>query len=338
MRHLYWKKCWKKTPLFQRKLFAAEHWFIQGDLAYCLSSLDSTDVTTDVKARWKPRTRMFTRYIQIKRSYSNNCAFVGISCLCCDDQQFSITLLSNTSLQLSTTLLYIVSLQSTTLLPNTSLQHFLPNTFLQHFSTTLFCNASLQDSSPKLFSDSLPQDSSPTLVHNTSLQHSSPTLFSNTSLQQSSPTPFSITSLHFSTILFSNTSTTVSSKTSLQHFSATFFSNNNNNNNKDRHHGLHRCIWGGGAAPSHPTRLQLFYFLRLPPLTAPTPFWSATYVQVEPTDRTVWRNVTVLARNIRPEGQKATFSPYYAPTALKIKWHRTRPDQVTCTKVTLRLA
>ena len=105
-----------------------------------------------------------------KRSYSNNCAFVGISCLCCDDQHFSTTLLSNTSLQhFSTTLLYIISLQhfSPTLLYDTS--H--PNTFLQPFSTTIFCNTSLQHSSPKLFSNSFPQDSSPTLLHNTSLQH-----------------------------------------------------------------------------------------------------------------------------------------------------------------------
>ena len=88
------------------------------------------------KTRWKPRTRMFTRYFEIERPQSNNCALVGISCLCCDDQHFSTTLFSNTSLQHSSP-----QHSFTTLLYNTSPQHFsttlLYNTSPQHFSTTL---------------------------------------------------------------------------------------------------------------------------------------------------------------------------------------------------------
>ena len=112
------------------------------------------------KTKSKPRTRMFTRDIQIKRSCSNNCAFVGISCLCCDDEHFSVTLLSNTS--------------------------------LQHSSATL-----LYTKLPKLFSNSLLQDSSPTLLHNNSLQHSSPTLLSNTLPQHFPTTIFSNILKHF---------------------------------------------------------------------------------------------------------------------------------------------
>ena len=135
-----------------------------------------------------------------KGSYSNNCAFVGISCLCYDDQHFSITLLYNTSLQhFSTTLLYIISLQhfSPTILHNTS---------LQHTSTTLSSNTSLQQFSSKLLYNILLQQSSTTLLyktsHNAPSQHFSTTLPNNTSLQRFCITLHHKTSLHhFSTAL-----------------------------------------------------------------------------------------------------------------------------------------
>ena len=171
--------------------------------------------------------RMFTRYIQIKRSYSNNCAFVRISCLCCDDQHFPVTLLSNTSLQhFSTTLHSHTSSQHcfTTLLRNIPPQHFfttLPcNTSPHHFPTTRLYTISplLHNTPPHLLHNTPSQHFSTALLHNTSLQHFPTTLLDNTPSQ------------HFSTTLLHNISSTTSPQlsfttllyhTSPQHFSTT---------------------------------------------------------------------------------------------------------------------
>ena len=186
-----------------------------------------THVRFQHKTRWKPRTRMFTHYIQIKRSYSNNCAFVGISCLFCDDQHFSITLLSNTSLQHSSPKLFSNSLpQDSFPSPQHHPQHSSP-TLLQHSSPTLLYNT---HSSPALLSNTLPQHFSTTIFSNTfsntSLQHFSTSLFSNTLLQHSPPTLLFNNSLqHFSTTIFSNNSLQHVSKTSPQHFLKTLLHN-----------------------------------------------------------------------------------------------------------------